>query len=245
MSAPAFNLQSIYPVASSKRKSMSDKNFGLTEDEFNRMLKALKQGDDSLFEHIYLFHYENCVKYLVKFRGATRDLAYRATMKALLETRKELIQDKLVYNNLNFLFTNKAGKKLGKIRSLKKERMTMSSIEGMDFKDSSSFLEELQTKEINECVSKALQELEQKEIAKAEKLRKAGKKSPLEKCSELLKLHFYENLSYPKIVRIYHSDATDAEVITKADTLSKKVNRTCLKHLKLLLKGCLKGVFDN
>jgi len=172
MSVPAFNLRQLHSVASNETKSMLDKNFGLTEEEFNKMLKAMKQGNDSLFEHIYLSHYEKCVNYLVKFKHATKEQAYKATMQALLETRKELMQSKLTYQNLAYLFTNKAGKKLGKIRKLKKEGMLISSIEGMDFEDSSSFLEDLQTKEIKDCVQKAMQELERNELIVTEKQRK-------------------------------------------------------------------------
>jgi len=238
MTVPTHKLRQLRPVLSNKPKSMLDKNFGLTEEEFTKMLQAMKQGDDRLFEHIYLSHYEKCINYLIKFRSATREQAYSATMKALLETRKELIQDKLGYDNLAYLFTNKAGKKLGKIRKLKTESMTISSIEGMDFKDTSSFLDDLQTKEIADCFQEALQELERREKENTQ-----GKGEQRPPCSQLLKLHYYDDLSYPKIARIYYPSTSEAEIITKANSLSKKMNRKCLKSLKLLLKNCLKGSF--
>ena len=203
-------------------KPMKDKNFGLSESDFNQMLQAMKQGDDALFEQIYLAHFQSCVYYLINHRGAKEEQAYSATMKSLLEIRKELIQDKLKWDNLAFYFTFKAGKKLTKIMGKGNAKMQVNSIDGMDFKDDQNFLEKLQTKEMAAFVGRALDELG-------------------EECSRILKLHYYEGLSFPKIAKIYYSNITEDMLVKKGNTLNRKVRRKCLPNFKILLEKLTKG----
>ena len=81
------------------------KNFGLTEDQFNEMISALNQGSERLFEQAFLNHFDRSMNYLITKNGAEREIAYDITMNTLLEFRKRMIQGKVSYGNLNFLFT--------------------------------------------------------------------------------------------------------------------------------------------
>ncbi|MEM6770391.1 MAG: sigma-70 family RNA polymerase sigma factor, partial [Bacteroidota bacterium] len=88
--------------------SNEDKNFGLTEVEFQALKEKLRQGDQSLFEHVFLAHYQDCMAYVVKADGATEEMAYDATMDALLAFRTGVAQGKIGYGNLRFLLTRMA-----------------------------------------------------------------------------------------------------------------------------------------
>lgn len=89
-------------------KSETDKNFGLTEIQFNKMVRLLKQGDESLFRHVFLSHFDSCMAYLKNKCSATHEDAYDASMDTLVEFHKRLLADKVSYGNLRFLFTRMA-----------------------------------------------------------------------------------------------------------------------------------------
>lgn len=95
-------------------------NFGLTEARFEELLDALRWGDEELFEHIFLQHFASCRSYLVREDQIDEDLAYDATMDALLTFRESLGRGKITYGNLRFLLTRMARQHLYK--KLKKER---------------------------------------------------------------------------------------------------------------------------
>jgi len=87
---------------------MKDKNFGITESDFLKMTKELQNGNEEIFEHIFLSHFEKCMKYLKQSCTITHEEAYDACMETLIEFRKGLINDKYTYGNLNYLFTKMA-----------------------------------------------------------------------------------------------------------------------------------------
>jgi len=94
------------------RKSMNsgdpkiaNKNFGLTETQFSQMITDLVNKSEKLFEQAFMNHFERSMSYLINKNGAERETAYDVTMNTLLEFRKRLIQGKVKYGNLNFLFT--------------------------------------------------------------------------------------------------------------------------------------------
>lgn len=92
-----------------KRQKRMNQNFGLSEMAFNQMVVALQQGDDSLFERIFLKHFEDCVRFIVRHYKAEWQDAYDASMECLLEFHKRLRNGKISYGNLRFLFTRMAG----------------------------------------------------------------------------------------------------------------------------------------
>lgn len=83
-------------------------NFGLNLDEFERLVSDLKRNETTLFERVFLAHFEECSAYLKREYSAKADDAYDATMDTLLEFRKRLVEGKLSYGNLRYLFTKMA-----------------------------------------------------------------------------------------------------------------------------------------
>lgn len=106
-----------------------NKNFGLTKAEFNRLLLALNHGDESLFEQVFLTHFEDCCKYLMSTYKASSEDAYDASMSTMLEFCNRLKAGQVVYGNLRFLFTRMAGQIY--LKWIKKQQKT-TGLENMD-----------------------------------------------------------------------------------------------------------------
>ncbi|MEO1259927.1 MAG: hypothetical protein AAFZ15_14130 [Bacteroidota bacterium] len=97
---------SIY--AAGKTASRAKQNFGLQQEEFETMLEKMKQGDESLFETVFLAHFEHCMHFLINHRNIHPSAAYDATMDAMLKFRKLLLTGKISYGNMRYLFTRMA-----------------------------------------------------------------------------------------------------------------------------------------
>lgn len=93
---------------SSKNRIVLHQNFGLKEEEFEEMLQKMKTGDDTLFEKIFLAQFEETISYLMYRYKTDQSMAYDATMDALLKFRKRLLDGKITYYNMRFLFTQMA-----------------------------------------------------------------------------------------------------------------------------------------
>jgi len=85
-----------------------NKNFGLDAKEFDRLVEALKRGNTDLFKSIFKNHFKDCVSYIQRKYAANYDDAYDASMATILDFRKRLVDDKIAYGNLRFLFTKMA-----------------------------------------------------------------------------------------------------------------------------------------
>jgi len=193
------------------------KNFNLSATEFSDLVTKLRAGDDTLFEKIYLAHFEHSVNYLVRHQGADYEDAYTSTMNALLEIRKDLIHGKIEYGNLAYFFTYRAGKKLSKIRKRGNSNLKIVGIDNMDFKDEENLMSRFQTKEMKEIISKTFQKLG-------------------EECSQLLKHYYYDDLSWSKIAKMYYPEADAKTITTKGDTFKKRAKRRCLPAFKTILE---------
>ncbi len=84
-------------------------NFNLSSEEFEQMLTALNNGDETLFEQVFLSHFEACCRFLQDRFNASPTDAYDASMEALLKFHKRLKAGKIRYGNLRYLFTQMAG----------------------------------------------------------------------------------------------------------------------------------------
>ena len=82
-----------------------NQNFGLTEDEFIELVKRLRAGDETLFEHIFRKHFDSCRKFLIFEKGVPNEDAYDLTIDTILEFRDLLIAGKVNYGNMRYLFT--------------------------------------------------------------------------------------------------------------------------------------------
>lgn len=100
---------------------MDSKNFDLSEEEFENLRAGLKRGDDSLFERIFLSHFEDCLAYLKSKFNIGHEEAYDTSMDTMLEFRRYLIEDRINYGNLRFLFTRMAAQRW--MKKNKKEAM--------------------------------------------------------------------------------------------------------------------------
>ncbi len=83
-------------------------NFGLKFSDFNEMLNSLQQGDEKLFEHVFVKHFSDCRSYLMRECAAQADDAYDITVETIISFRKRLIEGKIEYGNLRFYFTKMA-----------------------------------------------------------------------------------------------------------------------------------------
>lgn len=101
---------------------MKDKNFGLTEEEFRKMQINLREGNEDLFERIFLSQFQNTINIICHKYSASREDAYDVTMDTIIHFRKLLISDKLVFGNLKSLFSQMAGQKY--LKKVKKESRT-------------------------------------------------------------------------------------------------------------------------
>ncbi len=117
------------PTELSKARKSMEKNFGLTEQSFEELLQSLREGEDTLYEQLFLSHFEDCMHFLQRQYRASYEDAYDATMETMLEFMKRLQAGKVTYGNLRFLFTQMAGQVY--LKWIKKER-NKTSLEGID-----------------------------------------------------------------------------------------------------------------
>jgi len=88
---------------------MTEKNFGLTKEEFRTLVSEMKCGDESLFEKIFLSQFETSIKHLMNKYRTSREEAYDICMDTLISFRKLLLTDKISYGNLKYLHNTIAG----------------------------------------------------------------------------------------------------------------------------------------
>ena len=84
---------------------LTNQNFGLTQSQFEEIVIQLKNGNEDLFERIFISQFEDAMNYLIKNYKAAYDIAYDTTMDTMLDFRLKLINDKVTYGNLRYLFT--------------------------------------------------------------------------------------------------------------------------------------------
>ena len=95
-------------IEEGKQKRLMKKNFGLTKTQFDELVNQLQSGINTIFERVFLSHFQDCRIYLVRQLNAPTEVAYDVTMDALLEFMKRLKEGKITYGNLRFLFTKMA-----------------------------------------------------------------------------------------------------------------------------------------
>lgn len=156
---------------------MINKNFDLTEQEFNQLLEELQGGDTTLFEKVFLAHFRRCMKYLMDKQNATYTNAYDVTMDTLLQFQKRLVDGKVSYGNMSFLFTQMA--KQNYIRWAKKN-LVVADTEGLE-------IEEEDTAEFDEAT-----------LALLDKAWNFLGKN----CQQLLRDFYYRKISLQKIAEL-------------------------------------------
>lgn len=154
----------------------SIKNFDLSEDDFESLLKDLKGGNNQLFKSIFLSHSEDCMKFLkIKF-NASHDDAYDAMIDTLIMFRQRLVDGKAAYGNLRFLFLQMASQHY--VRVMKEQGRLVSTEPSVDIDY------EIET--------------ERYEDDQIETLNKAWNRLN-ESCRDLLKMNFYDGMKLNEI----------------------------------------------
>jgi RNA polymerase sigma factor (sigma-70 family) len=83
-------------------------NFGLRYNEFTELVDMLKNGNETLFERVFVKHFPDCRSYLMRECSATADDAYDITVETIIAFRQKLFEGKIDYGNLRFYFTKMA-----------------------------------------------------------------------------------------------------------------------------------------
>lgn len=105
---------------SSSESESAKQNFGLTLGQFEDVIAKLKLGDESLFEKIFLAHFDECMIFLINNHKTSIEDAYDVSMDTLIKFRQDLLCGKIAYGNLRYLFTRMAANAY--IKSVVKEK---------------------------------------------------------------------------------------------------------------------------
>lgn len=156
-------------------------NFGLSAKDFENLCQHLQKGDTILFEKIFLAHFSDCTQYLLAKYKVQYDDAYDATMDTLLTFRQRLVDGKIQYGNMRFLYTQMASQHL--LRKLKSSKYK--TIENLQIADT---LPDLLSKEDLSTLSIAWNRLSSD-------------------CQELLRLNYYQGLKLVHIAKQLNKNA--------------------------------------
>ena len=157
------------------------KNFGLTKIEFKEAINQLKCGDEYLIEKVYLAHFEKSMAIIINHTSCSKEMAYDATMDALLEIRTDLTKGRIRYGNLQSYFTTRAINKFYK-KEQKKKLVIVQLPETMEFYDEEEDGDELIAREFKDMVRAAVKKL-------------------CDDCSYLLKQFYFEEIKLQEIAK--------------------------------------------
>lgn len=158
-------------------KQQMSKNFGLSEKGFTEMCAALRQGNEELFEQVFLHHFKDCITYLMNNYKMSYEDAYDASMDTLIQFRKKIIEGKIGYGNVRFLFTKMAS------QIYIKSKNKLKRVDGLTY-DAESNINEAELV----VLEKAIDDLG-------------------EECQDLLKLNFYEKMTIAEIAKLKDKNA--------------------------------------
>jgi RNA polymerase sigma factor (sigma-70 family) len=174
-------------------------NFGLSIDDFKHMLAQLREGADQLFEHIFMSHFDDCRRFIASKYAIDLDVSYDITMDTMLEFRLKLIQDKITYGNLRYLFTRMASNNyLSKIGAEKRLKQILISEEVDEIYHEERFdklgmawenLEEAEKKILTQFY---YEDRSLKEIADTAQLNDAAVRKKKQRAMDTLRLAFFK-----------------------------------------------------
>jgi len=163
--------------------SNTQKNIGLTEGSFNQLVHDLRNGNELLFEKIFVSFFKKNLNILKAKYNASHADAYDCVMWSMLRMRQMLIEGKISYGNLNNYFIRMSVTRYIKTNSRKKE-FSMEVIPEPEESEVPTFDDEV---------------ISQLEKAWA----KLG--AP---CKELLKGFYYDKLELKKLTEILNDSST-------------------------------------
>jgi RNA polymerase sigma factor (sigma-70 family) len=184
----------------SLNKHMS-KNFGLSESDFKLIITQLKVNETKFFELVFTSHFADCTSFIQKNYKASYDDAYDATMDAIIEFRERLVNQKISYGNLRYLFTKMASqiymKKAKKFQNREINESDLSEpVQAVD-EDELSILNKAWDELGNNCQNLLRNhfyaKLKLSEIAEIEQKSSSSIRKQKERCMNRLKLLFTKN----------------------------------------------------
>jgi len=166
------------------RVTQPGRNFGLSKNDFIELAETLRDGNEKLFELIFLRHFEQCINYLVVNDDAQEVEAYDIVMDTAVQFRKLLIEDKIHYGNLRYLFTTMAR------QELRRARIRNRRIYPMEIANKAAASEaSLSDDEVHQILAKAIRQLGQE-------------------CRQLLRLYYFLGQSLKDIAQDQDRTAT-------------------------------------
>ena len=150
----------------------ADKNFRLSETEFEQLLTQLQEGKEQLFESIFLVQFEPAMNYLKKRFNTEHEVAYDSVMTTMTDFFYRLKSGKVKYGNLRYLFNQMLVQEY--YRRYKKE-WQYEEFDGIDLVDDDG-----QEEEIMIFFDYAFNRLGAA-------------------CQELLRAYYYQGVSYPTL----------------------------------------------
>ncbi len=175
------------------------KNLDLSEADFNELLTQLQQGNELLFEKLFINFFKRNLEILKRKYQAEQEDAYDCVMWAMLRMRQMLIENKVTYGNLDNYFTRIAVTRYIKSQTRKKEFATETVPELGIGED--QFVDQ----ETLDILNKAWNRLG-------------------EKCRELLKGFYYDKIELKQLTELLH-DSSPANTRKRKERCLKKLQQ--------------------
>lgn len=194
-------ISNIVTRETNKYRRLMEKNFGLSKDAFNEMIEKMQNGDESLFEVVFLSHFEFCLSYIQAKYNASYENAYDSSMNAMLSFCRGLKEGTISYGNLQFLFTQMAGQFY--FKWIRKEK-PKESLEGIDIPEEEDSFDEANLNTLDKAWNLLGKECRQllenfyyrddqlREIAKKHEKSPSAMRKQKQRCIEKLREYFIQ-----------------------------------------------------
>lgn len=172
------DMQSVSQSESPASEGLKGQNFGLDAAAFATLLDQLEQGDERLFEQVFVTQFRRCTRHLIFQYSAGDDDAKDVVMNTLLDFRKLLLARKIHFGNLEGYFIRMVTTNYLKNRQAKVEVQTESLPETAGELHTAAFTEEEYT-----AFARAWSGL-------------------CEKCKMVLQRYYYDDLPHAQIAQL-------------------------------------------
>ena len=179
------------------------KNFQLTELQFENLVQRLKNGDNALFKQVFVAHSADCINYLKVTYKAEYEEAYDAMLDTMINFRQRLVDGKVMYGNLRFLFLQMAS------QHYMRQQVQKSKVVGAEHFEEEEEEEVSITDDQLSVLSRAWKELG-------------------EVCRELLKMNFYDGLKLNEIAK--QVDKTDVAVRKQKERCLEQLKKAYITY---------------
>jgi RNA polymerase sigma factor (sigma-70 family) len=171
-------MQSVSQSESPASEGLKGQNFGLDATAFATLLDQLEQGDERLFEQVFVTQFRRCTRHLIFQYSAGDDDAKDVVMNTLLDFRKLLLARKIHFGNLEGYFIRMVTTNYLKNRQAKVEVQTENLPETSGELHTAAFTEEEYT-----AFARAWSGL-------------------CEKCKMVLQRYYYDDLPHAQIAQL-------------------------------------------